>query len=82
MAKYCFNYESGQYERITENGFSETQGENVNNWDKSPYEQKNEEGENREEHSEKTSSFNLGREMKARATSKFGRIKSFPFRRP
>lgn len=37
MTKMCFNYESGEYELIDENGFSYTQGEYVYNWDRSAY---------------------------------------------
>ena len=37
MAKYCFNYDSGEYEYIDENGFSYDRGEYVYNWDDSEY---------------------------------------------
>lgn len=35
--KYCYNYESGEYEWIEKNGYSWDQGEYVFNWDRSPY---------------------------------------------
>lgn len=41
MPKYCFNYDSGDYELIDENGFSYDQGDYVYNWDKSAYEEEN-----------------------------------------
>ena len=37
MTKWCFNYESGEYEFITEDGFSVDRGEYVYNWDDSAY---------------------------------------------
>lgn len=37
MTKWCFNYESGQYEDIDEDGFSWTQHRYVLNWDDSEY---------------------------------------------
>ena len=33
MAKWCFNYESGEYEYIENDGFSIDRGEYVYNWD-------------------------------------------------
>lgn len=33
MAKWCFNYDSGEYEYIDRNGFSFSSGEFVFNWD-------------------------------------------------
>ena len=33
----CFNFETGQYENITEDGFSFDQGMFVTNWDRSGY---------------------------------------------
>lgn len=33
MAKWCFNYESGEYEYIEKDGFSIDRGEYVYNWD-------------------------------------------------
>lgn len=35
--KYCMNYDSGEYERIDEDGYSWDQGEYVYNWDDSDY---------------------------------------------
>lgn len=37
MAKWCFNYESGEYEYIEKDGFSIDRGEYVYNWDDSEY---------------------------------------------
>ena len=37
MSEWCFNYDSGEYENITKDGFSETRGEYVYNWDDSVY---------------------------------------------
>lgn len=37
MAKWCFNYESGEYEYIEKDGFSIDRGEYVCNWDDSQY---------------------------------------------
>ena len=37
MAKWCFNYESGAFEDINEEGYSFTQGRYVDNWDDSEY---------------------------------------------
>lgn len=39
MSKWCFNYESGEYEYIDRDGFSIDRGEYVFNWDDSEYEQ-------------------------------------------
>ena len=35
--KWCFNYDSGEYEYIDRNGFSFSSGEFVFNWDNSEY---------------------------------------------
>ena len=43
MPKWCFNYDSGEYENIERNGFSIDQGEYVYNWDDSEYRQEEEE---------------------------------------
>lgn len=43
MSKWCFNYDSGQYEDIDEDGYSWTQGEYVYNWDDSEYRHEEEE---------------------------------------
>lgn len=45
MSKYCFNYDSGEYENIERDGFSIDQGEYVYNWDDSEYRQEEEEAE-------------------------------------
>ena len=45
VAKWCFNYESGEYEYIDRNGFSWDQGEYVYNWDDSEYRREEEEEE-------------------------------------
>ena len=37
MAKWCFNFESGEYEYIEKDGFSIDRGEYVCNWDDSQY---------------------------------------------
>ena len=45
MTKWCFNYDSGQYEWIDEDGYSWYQGEYVYNWDDSEYQREREEDE-------------------------------------
>lgn len=45
MAKWCFNYESGEYEYIEKDGFSIDRGEYVYNWDDSEYRHDDEEEE-------------------------------------
>ena len=47
MPKWCFNYESGDYEYIERDGFSIDQGEYVYNWDDSDYRREEEEEEER-----------------------------------
>ena len=37
MAKYAFDYETGEYEYIEEDGFSIDRGEYTYNWDDSEY---------------------------------------------
>ena len=37
MSKWCFNYDSGEYEDIDEDGYSLSRGEYVYNWDDSDY---------------------------------------------
>ena len=37
MSKYCFNYDSGEYEYIDRDGYSWNQSEYVYNWDDSEY---------------------------------------------
>ena len=46
MAKWCFNYESGKYEYIENDGFSIDRGEYVYNWDDSEYRHDEEEHHN------------------------------------
>lgn len=48
MSKYCFNYDSGEYEYIDRDGFSIDRGEYVYNWDDSEYKREEEEGEEKE----------------------------------
>lgn len=48
MFKWCFNYESGKYEHISENGFSLEQGGFVLLWDDSEYRQEEEERQQEE----------------------------------
>ena len=43
MSKWCFNYDSGEYEDIDEDGYSWTQGKYVYNWDDSEYREEEEE---------------------------------------
>ena len=50
MSKWCFNYESGEYEDIEKDGYSWSRGEYVYNWDDS--ECKREEERRREEEEE------------------------------
>lgn len=45
MPKWCFNYESGDYEYIERDGFSIDRGEYVYNWDDSEYCREEEEEE-------------------------------------
>lgn len=45
MSKYCFNYDSGEYENIERDGFSIDQGEYVYNRDDSEYRREEEEAE-------------------------------------
>lgn len=45
MSKYCFNYDSGEYENIERDGFSIDQGEYVYNWNDSEYRREEEEAE-------------------------------------
>ena len=49
MPKWCFNYESGEYECIDRNGFSIDRGEYVYNWDDSEYRREEREREEEEE---------------------------------
>ena len=45
MPKWCFNYDSGEYEYIDRNGFSQDRGEYVYNWDDSEYRREEQEEE-------------------------------------
>lgn len=45
MSKYCFNYDSGEYENIERDGCSIDQGEYVYNWDDSEYRREEEKAE-------------------------------------
>ena len=45
MSKYCFNYDSGEYENIERDGFSIDQGEYVYNLDDSEYRREEEKAE-------------------------------------
>ena len=47
MAKYAFNYDSGEYEYIERDDFSIDRGEYVYNWDDSEYRREEEEEEER-----------------------------------
>ena len=47
MAKYAFNYDSGEYEYIERDGFSIDRGAYVYNWDDSEYRREEEEEEER-----------------------------------
>lgn len=47
MAKYAFNYDSGEYEYIERDGFSIDRVECVYNWDDSEYRREEEEEEER-----------------------------------
>ena len=52
MSKWCFNYDSGEYEDIDEDGYSQTQGKYVYNWDDSEYREEEEEEEEEERSSD------------------------------
>ena len=45
MSKYCFDYETGEFENIEEDGFSIDRGEYTYNWDDSEYRREREEEE-------------------------------------
>ena len=53
MSKWCYNFESSQYEDIDRDGYSITQHEFVRNWDDSEYRREEEEEERRREEEEK-----------------------------
>ena len=48
MTKWCYNYDSGEYEYIDKDGFSIDRGEYVYNWDDSEYRRDREEEEEEE----------------------------------
>ena len=48
MAKWCYNYDSGEYEYIEKDGFSIDRGEYVYNWDDREYRREREEEEEEE----------------------------------
>ncbi|MBQ8748391.1 MAG: hypothetical protein IJZ14_01075 [Oscillospiraceae bacterium] len=52
MTKWCYNYESGEYEYIDRDGYSETRGEFVYNWDDSEYRREEDEEEQRKRDNE------------------------------
>lgn len=45
MAKWCFNYETGDYEYIDRDGFSINTGKYTYNWDDSEYRQEEKQNE-------------------------------------
>ena len=45
MSKWCFNYETGDYEDIDRDGFSYTTGKYSNNWDDGQYRHEEEEAQ-------------------------------------
>ena len=49
MSKWCFNYETGDYEYIEKDGFSYATGEYTYNWDDSEYRREEEERRREEE---------------------------------
>lgn len=49
MSKWCFNYESGEYEDIDRDGYSYTQSGYVYDWDDSEYRREEEEERRRQE---------------------------------
>lgn len=49
MSKWCFNYDSGEYENIESDGFSIDRGEYVYNWDDSEYRREEEEERRRKD---------------------------------
>lgn len=52
MSKWCLNYETGDYEDIERDGFSNTTGEYTYNWDDSEYRQEEEEERRKAEEDE------------------------------
>ncbi len=55
MTKWCYNYESGEYEYIDRDGYSWDRSEYVYNWDDSEYRREEEERRNREEEEHRNS---------------------------
>ena len=53
MPKYCYNYETGEYEWIDRDGYSVDRGEYVYDWDDSEYRREEEEERRREEEEER-----------------------------
>ena len=53
MPKWCYNYDSGEYEDIDKDGYSWTQGEYVYNWDDSEYRREEEDRRREEEEEER-----------------------------
>lgn len=53
MSKLCYNYDTGRYEDIDEDGYSYTQGKYVYNWDDSEYRREKMEKEEEEEEEER-----------------------------
>ena len=54
MVKWCYNYDSGEYEYIDKDGYSIDRGEYVYNWDDSEYRCEREEEEERRRQNEET----------------------------
>ena len=49
MSKWCYNYDSGEYEYIDKDGFSIDRGEYVYNWDDHEYRRERDAEEEEEE---------------------------------
>ena len=52
MSKWCFNYDTGDYEDIDRDGYSYTSGGYTFNWDDSEYRREEEEEERRQREEE------------------------------
>ena len=63
MTKWCYNYESGEYEYIDRDGFSWDSGKYVFNWDDSEYKREEEEQKRREEEEEENRQNSLFRNL-------------------
>ena len=50
MTKWCYNYDSGEYEYIDKDGFSIDRGEYVYNWDDSEYRREEEKEQEQRRH--------------------------------